>query len=161
ARLMPTTIARALGLQDLGGRPQAQALREFLRPKRLLLLLDNCEHVLQVAPTIGDLLGAAPGLSLLATSRAPLNVHDEHEVAGHPLPLPPDGTRLGPARLLTYGAVGLFCRRARAIQPDFALTVENARTVEEICRQLDGLPLAIELAAARTRLLSPEALLTR
>ena len=158
-------IAAALELPPGGERPLAEELVAFLRPRRLLLILDNCEHLLSAAPLVGFLLAACPRLKVLATSRAALRLRGEHEVAVQPLALPPARWSRGGApdleALEGYPAVALFVQRARAVRPDFRLTQEHARAVAEICARLDGLPLAIELAAARVRLLPPAALLAR
>jgi predicted ATPase len=127
----------------------------------VLLLLDNFEQVTDAAPLCADLLRAAPGLTLIVTSRAALHLSGEREYAVLPLALP-DRTHLPPLVNLTqYEAVWLFIERARAVKPDFTVTNENAPAVAEICHRLDGLLLAIELAAARIKLFAPEALLTR
>ena len=143
------------------GQPLLQTLSGFLADKRLLLLLDNCEQVLAAAPDVAALLAACPTVSILATSRAPLHVRGEREFPLLPLPLPA-ADRLPPLEeLAQVPAVALFVERASASQPDFALTAENAAAVAAICRRLDGLPLAIELAAARVKVLPPAALLAR
>jgi predicted ATPase len=151
------TIVRGLGLAG-DGEPGA-VLEAALRRRRCLLVLDNFEQVLPAAPRIAGLLRACPDLAVLVTSRAALRVSGEHELPVPPLAVP------GPSRpsgvLLSYGAVRLFVDRARAVRPDFALTAENAEAVAEVCRRLDGLPLAIELAAARVGVLPPRALLPR
>ncbi|MDQ3692784.1 MAG: tetratricopeptide repeat protein [Chloroflexota bacterium] len=162
-------IAQALGLRETGEQPLAEQLRAFLQPRRLLLVLDNFEQVATAAPDIAALLAAAPDLVIIVTSRAPLRVRGEQEVAVGPLALPETGEVPGHgvspevalAAVATSPAVLLFLDRARAAGSDVTLTTANVRTVTEIVRRLDGLPLAIELAAARTRLLPPEALLTR
>jgi len=172
-------IARALGAREAGGLPLLEQLREYLQSRNLLLILDNFEQVVEAAPTVADLLAASPRLTVLVTSRAPLRVSGEREVPVAPLALPPVvGSRwsvvggeggspfsgqhsaLEPERLLEYAAVQLFCGRAAAVRPDFKLTSDNAGAVAAICRRLDGLPLAIELAAQRANLLSPAAMLT-
>jgi predicted ATPase len=127
----------------------------------LLLLLDNFEQVVTAASLIAELLAAAPGLTVLATSRRALHLSGEHEFAVPPLSLPPADGHAPTVEILQYGAIQLFFERARAVRPDFTLTGENALVVAEICRKLDGLPLAIELAAARAKLFSPKALLAR
>jgi predicted ATPase/DNA-binding CsgD family transcriptional regulator len=154
--LVPAAIARALGY-DSGTAPLA-VLTRVLRDQHALLLLDNFEQVMGAAPVVGQLLVAAPHLTILATSRAPLRLAREQEYAVPPLELPPEQHAHA---LDTYAAVQLFVRRARAVQPHFVLTAENQAAVAAICRRLDGLPLAIELAATRVRLLSPPALLRR
>src|SRR5215212_6178011 len=139
----------------------ADALVYALRSRQLLLLLDNCEHLLaETADLVGSLLARCPALQVLATSRAPLHLQGEQSLPVAPLPLPPmDASSL--AALADNDAVRLFMARARSVRPAFALTATNAPTVAAICRHLDGLPLAIEPAAARLTLLSPEALLAQ
>ena len=157
--LVVPTIAHTLGLPEVGRRSPLDLLKTFLQTRRLLLLLDNFEHVLSAAPVLSDLLGACPHLMLLVTSRAVLHVYGEQAYVVPPLSLP-DLTQL-PGSLAQSAAVALFLERARAAKPDFQLTTTNAGVLAEICTRLDGLPLAIELAAARIKLLSPEALLIR
>jgi predicted ATPase/DNA-binding CsgD family transcriptional regulator len=162
-RVIPA-IAGALGLREAGDQPLAQRLQAALRAQELLLVLDNVEQVAAAAPLMAELLVAAPSLRLLVTSREPLRVGGEHQFAVPPLALPapaPPGRPLPPAAVATAAAVALFVERARAVRADFALTDANAAAVAAICRHLDGLPLAIELAAARTKALSPPALLAR
>src|SRR5829696_9146287 len=158
--LVPSAIASALGLRDEGERPLPDRLRDFLTDKQLLLLLDNVEHVSDAASLVADLLAAAPGLEVLATSRAPLRVRAEWEYPVAPLGLPPRQIP-PPEQLVQYEAVRLFVARAQAVKPDFAVDDGNAAAVAEICRRLDGLPLAIELAAARCNLLSPREIAER
>ena len=159
--LLPSAIARSLGLKEAGERPLQERLKDHLRTRHLLLLLDNFEHVTRAAPVVTELLRASPSLKVLVTSRAVLHLSGEFEVPVPPLDLP-DPVRLpGPERLARYEAVNLFVERARAASPDFALSETNAAAVAEICLRLDGLPLAIELAAARIKVLPPEALLAR
>ncbi len=154
-------IAQALGLRAAGTHSLLDDLQAALVDRSLLLLLDNFEHVLLAAPQLGALAATCPRLTILATSRAALRLQGEHEFPLSPLPLP-DLERLPTSEaLLQYAALALFVQRAQAIKPDFQLTEANARTIAQICIRLDGLPLAIELAAVRTRLLSPQALLTR
>jgi predicted ATPase/DNA-binding CsgD family transcriptional regulator/DNA-binding XRE family transcriptional regulator len=159
--LVLPTIARSLGLRDSGDAPVFTRLRAFLRDKRLLLLLDNVEHLLACTPLIADLLGACPHLKVLATSRVRLGVSGEREYPVPPLALPETGGALFEERWSESEAIRLFVDRARQFRPEFALTDENATTVVEVCRRLDGLPLAIELAAARIKVLSPSDLLAR
>ncbi len=156
-----STIAQVLNLREVGTRSLLEELKSALREQFLLLLLDNFEHVLAAAPQLADLLATCPHLHLLVTSRAPLRLQGEREFAVAPLALP-DLNHL-PARdeLAQYAACMLFVQRVQAIKPDFQVTEANAGTIAEICIRLDGLPLAIELAAARIRLLSPQALLAR
>jgi predicted ATPase/DNA-binding SARP family transcriptional activator len=152
--LVPRAIANALGLQErlkgIVGVALTAELLTFLEPRRLLLLLDNCEHVLLgCAELAGELLRGCPGLRILATSREPLRIAGEVVWRVPPLATPPVATNLEPTGLLHYEAVRLFMERARAVKRDFVLTQQNAPAVLRICRWLDGLPLAIELAAAR------------
>jgi len=159
--LVPSAIAGSLGLKESAGQPLEESLEAYLRKRKLLLILDNFEQVLEGAPVVGDLLGSCPELKVLVTSRIPLRLYGEKEYPVPPLELP-DPVRLPPLERLTqYEAVRLFVERAMAVKPDFGVTNENAPAVAEICARLDGLPLAIELAAARTKLLPPEALLSR
>jgi non-specific serine/threonine protein kinase len=160
AELVPTAVAQAVGLREAGSlRPDEQAMLYFAR-RRALLVLDNLEHVLDAAPFVAALLGAAPGLTVLATSREPLRLRDEQELPVPPLTLPAPVASSAQA-VIASEAGRLFVQRARAGRPDFALTDENARDVAAICWRLDGLPLAIELAAARVKLLAPRALRAR
>jgi predicted ATPase len=158
--LFSSAVAQALGLHDVGTRRSGDLLVEALRTKRLLLLLDNFEHIIGAASTASQLIDACPDLTFLITSRAPLRVRAEQQFAVIPLSLP-DRDFASPGELLDYGAIALFVARAQAVQPDFTLTAGNAADVAEICRRLDGVPLAIELAAARVRILPPAALLAR
>ena len=145
--LVASAIAQTLGLREAGARPITDALAVHLRERHLLLVLDNFEQVLPAATLVADLLGACRGLKVLVTSRAALRLRGEHEFPVPPLALPEPGRR--PAQELSaYAAVALFVQRATEVRPDFALADENAAAVVEICRRLDGLPLAIELAAA-------------
>jgi len=162
AALVPQTIAQTLGLRDAGGVTHAERLIGHLRARRALLVLDNFEHVLEAAPFVAELLTACHHIAVLATSRAPLGIRGEHELPVPPLSIPTPEETSAPERLADPGdAVRLFVDRAQSVRPDFALTPENAPAVTSICRRLDGMPLAIELAAARTRLLPPRALLAR
>lgn len=159
--LVVPTIADAVGIGEEGGRPRLDRLKEGLRAKRLLLVLDNFEQVIPAAGLVADLLSSCPGLKALVTSREVLRVRGEHVFAVHPLPTP-DRKRATASELLSQSAAAqLFAERAAAARPDFAITNENAPAVAELCRRLDGLPLAIELAAARSTLFSPEAMLAR
>ena len=159
--LVLPTIAATLGVREVLGQPLFQTLVRFLTDKRLLLLLDNCERILAAAPEVGALLAANPTVSILATSRAALHIRGEHEFPLQPLPLP-TVDRLPPLEeLAQVPAVALFVDLAAASRPDFTLTPGNAAAVASICRRLDGLPLAIELAAARVKVLPPAALLAR
>jgi len=154
-------MAQALGLREQGARSLLEELQAGLGSQSLLLLLDNFEQVLAAAPSLSDLLVACPQVRVLVTSRAALRLDGEHELAILPLALPDLAQRLSPEALSQSAACALFIERIQAIQPTFRVTEANARPIAEICLRLDGLPLAIELAAARTRLLSPHALLAR
>jgi predicted ATPase len=157
--LVPMTVARSLGVNPTSDRPVADELVRHLRPRQMLLMLDNCEHVLAGAGDLAAyLLAACPALQVLTTSRAPLHIRGEQVLPVEPLPLP-SSKRPSLEILAQNDAVSLFVERARAVRPTFSLSDTNATTVAEICRALDGLPLAIELAAARTTILAPEALL--
>jgi predicted ATPase len=162
--LVPSTIADALNVRVAPDRSVMTSLEDFLAHRQLLLVLDNFEQVTAAAPNLGDLLRAAPGLRLLTTSRAPLHIHGEQEYPVPPLGIVPE-LRAGLAptaeSLSQYEAVQLFIERALAVKPDFRVTNANAPAVAEICDRLDGLPLAIELAAARIKLLTPEEMLGR
>ena len=154
-------IARTLQVQEAGGQPIAATLAGYLRDKRLLLVLDNFEQVLPAADAVGTLLSATAGLKVLVTSQSALRLYTEREYPVPPLQVP-DPKRLPPLdRLQQYEAVRLFIQRAQGVKPDFQVTSGNAPAVAAICARLDGLPLAIELAAARTKLLAPDALLPR
>ncbi len=154
-------IAQALGLWEAGDLPLEEQVRTALRDRHLLLLLDNFEHLLEAAPQLAALLASCAHLSMLVTSRAALHLSGEQEFPVPPLALP-DLTHLPePQALAQLAAVRLFVLRAQAFQPAFELTAVNARTIADICVRLDGLPLAIELAAARSKLLPPQALLKR
>lgn len=173
--LVLPTIARMLGLQEAGSTPIAHVLREWLRTRQVLLLLDNCEQVLEAAPRVAELLEACPGLQVLVTSRVPLHLRGEREYPVSPLELPPAvrasppassgamGRRSQPSleRLTQYAAVALFVARAQDTVPSFQLTHDTALTVAQICAWLDGLPLAIELAAPWVKVLPPAHLLAR
>jgi predicted ATPase/DNA-binding CsgD family transcriptional regulator len=156
--LVASTIAGVLGLQQHPTRPITETLQDYLRPRQLLLVLDNFEHLLEAAPLVADLLTAAPGLTVLAVSREVLGLYGEQAYAVPPLTLPPQDSSESLLALSDYESVRLFVERSAAARADFELTDENAPLVAELCACLDGLPLAIELAAARTRLLTLEAL---
>ena len=160
ADLVAPAITAGLGLSTSAGQLLAD-LQAYLRPRRLLLALDNFEQVIGAAPLLAGLLAAAPGLVVLVTSRAVLRLSGEHEFPVPPLPVPPAGAAPDPGQLRRYASVDLFAERAHAAAPGFELTGGNAAAVAEICRRLDGLPLALELAAARVRLLPPQALASR
>jgi predicted ATPase/DNA-binding SARP family transcriptional activator len=159
--LVASTIAQTLGLHESADRPFVESLKEHLREKQLLLLLDNFEQVLAAAPLVAELLAAAERLTVLVTSRAALRVRGEQEYEVPPLALPDPADRLSAAALSQCAAVALFADRAAGMRTGFAVTPENAEAVAEICWRLDGLPLAIELAAARVKLFPPQALLAR
>jgi len=184
--LVASTIVQALGVKETAGHQFAASLKDYLRDKTVLLLLDNFEQVVAAAPLLADLLATCPHVKALVTSRAALRIRGEHEYAVPPLMVPPRppqpvpqsvirqarGSELprsptwergseGADDLAQYTAVALFVARAQAIKPDFQLTDADAQAIAEICIRLDGLPLAIELAAARVKLLPPRALLAR
>jgi predicted ATPase/class 3 adenylate cyclase len=174
--LVAPRIASALGVAEGTGRPIADSLADWLREKRLLLLLDNFEQVVSAAPIVADLLRVAPDIKAIVTSRAALHVSGEQEYPVPGLPVPPDPSQLSsmermnlggetraidPVALNQYAAVRLFIERAVAVRPGFTVTNENAPAVAGISARLHGMPLAIELAAARIKLLSPEAILVR
>ncbi|HUF07528.1 MAG TPA: adenylate/guanylate cyclase domain-containing protein [Candidatus Binatia bacterium] len=158
--LVVPSVGKAIGVADVGPSP-IQRLIEHLAGKRLLLVLDNLEQVVEVAPAIGALLQGAAGLSILATSRSALHVYGEQEYAVPPLPMPDPREVIADRSIVRYAAVALFVERARRVKPDFEVTDENAQAVVEVCWRLDGLPLAIELAAARIRILTPQAMVAR
>jgi predicted ATPase/DNA-binding CsgD family transcriptional regulator len=159
--LVPSAIARALGLQEAGTKTLPEQLKAYLQQRHLLLVLDNFEHVLPAAPLISELLAACPALHVLVTSRAILHLSGEHQFPVQQLTLPDLAHLLPLDNLAQTPAVALCIQRMKSARPDFQLTEANARVVAEICTHLDGLPLAIELAAARIKLLSPQALLAR
>jgi predicted ATPase/class 3 adenylate cyclase len=152
--LVLPTIAQTLGLQEAGSRPIEELLRDYVQMQQLLLVLDNCEQVITAAPQVADLLATSHGLKVVATSRRALRLHGEHEYLVAPLVLPTE-------RLPDSPAVTLFVERVQASRPDFHVTATTAPTVAAICARLDGMPLALELAAARVKLLAPAALLQR
>lgn len=162
--LVTSLIAQTLGVRESGGQAALETLKQHLRnllSKPMLLLLDNFEHLISAAPLVAELLSIGPSLKVLVTSRESLHVYGEHEFPVPPLALP-DSRSLPPLDVLPeYSAVALFIERAAAVKPDFELSADNAAAVTEICVRLDGLPLAIELAAARVKLLPPSDLLTR
>ena len=159
--LVVSTIAAAVGVQEEAGRPILTSLTDRLAGMEVLLVLDNYEQLLPAAPLVGELVAAAPSVRVLATSRAPLRLTGEREYHVAPLALPDTAAGATPEAIAESEAVALFVERARAIDPGFALGPENAPAVAAICAALDGLPLAIELAAARVRLLSPRAIMER
>ena len=159
--LVIPTVARSLGMAESGGQPLLEMLRSYLRDRRLLLVLDNFEQLLDASPPVARLLSACAGLTVLITSRAPLRLRGEQEYPVRPLPVP-DLARI-PAleEAMDSPAVQLFVERGREVASAFVLTRSNVVAVAAICRRLDGLPLALELAAARVRSLSPTELLAR
>jgi predicted ATPase len=162
--LIPSVMVQAMGIRAAGGQSPLQILNENLQdPQRapILLLLDNFEHVMEAAPMVAALLAMGPNLKILVTSRAALHVYGEHEFPVPPLALPDTRSKPSVQVLSECPAVVLFVQRAIAAKPDFELNGQNALAVAEICARLDGLPLAIELAAARVKVLSPSSMLTR
>jgi len=150
--LVPRVVAAAAGLRDESERPPLEALAMHLRGKRLLLVLDNCEHLVETCARIVDLLlRSCPYLRVLATSREPLGIAGETTLRVPPLSVPAPGESPAPDRLYDYEAPLLFVQRAAAVSPDFAVTPRTAPALAEVCRRLDGIPLAIELAAARVK----------
>lgn len=159
--LVVPTIAQTLALKETGDQPLLELLKTSVRDKRLLLLLDNFEQVVSAASQVADLFAACPKLKIMVTSREVLHVQGEQEFAVPPLAIPDSRHLPDLVSLSQYEAVALFIARAQAIKPDFQVTNANAPAVAEICVRLDGLPLAIELAVARIKLLPPQALLAR
>jgi predicted ATPase len=159
--LVLPTIAQTLAVHEQPGQTASETLADFLGQKKLLLVLDNFEQVIEAAAGVAALIAHAPRVKAVVTSRAPIHVAAEHEYAVPPLALPDPGHLPGLQVLTQYEAVALFIERAQAIKPDFEVVSGNAAAVAEICVQLDGLPLAIELAAARVRMLPPQAILQR
>ncbi len=159
--LVIPTIAQSLLLKETGEQPLLELLKALIRDIPLLLVIDNFEQVVMAAPKLSDLLSACQHLKFLVTSRIALHVRDEHEFPVLPL-LVPDLNHPTALEVLPHNAaVALFLERARSVKPNFQMTPTNARTIAEICVHLDGLPLAIELAAARMKLLPPQALLAQ
>lgn len=159
--LVIPTLAQTFGLWETTDWSVLERLKAYLRDKYLLLLLDNFEHVAMAAPKLTELVSDCPGLKILVTSRAVLHLRSEHEFPVPPLALPDLKRTLDAENLLQYAAVALFLERAWEVKPHFQVTSTNAQAIAEICAHLDGLPLAIELAAARIKLLPPQALLAR
>ncbi len=160
-QLIPSAIARVLDVRESGRVLITDALKDFLRARRLLLLLDNFEQVIEGASFVADLLVACPELRIVVTSRAALHVRGEREFPVAPLALPDRSQALGLTELRRYAAVSLFIERAQAVNPELPISEEMGRDIAQVCARLDGLPLAIELAAARTKLLTPAAMLAR
>jgi predicted ATPase/DNA-binding CsgD family transcriptional regulator len=161
AALVPVSIATVLGIREVAGEALQDTLARRIGDREVVLVLDNLEQLPAAGSVIAELLAASPGLRVLATSRAPLHVRGEHQYPLAPLQLPGAAELASLEDLAEVEAVKLFVERARALDPAFALTSDNAAAVAGICARLDGLPLAIELAAARTRLFIPTALLAR
>ena len=159
--LVVGVVARAFGVTESGTQPVFEALVDVLRDREALLVTDNFEHLLTAAGMLAELLAAAPGVKVLATSRSPLRLAAEREYPIAPLELPPEAGAPDPDALAQNESVALFTQRAQAVQPEFVVTSDNAASVVAICAALDGLPLALELAAARMKLLAPEGLLER
>jgi predicted ATPase/transcriptional regulator with XRE-family HTH domain len=157
--LLERALAEALAVRPSGSETLSSALRAFLRPKQLLLVLDSFEHVLDSAALAGELLSHAPRLKILTTSREPLRIYGERELPIAPLALPPLTPLPPPEALKRVAAVQLFSERAQQVKPDFVLTRANAEAVARICVALDGLPLAIEMAAARVKWETPQIVL--
>jgi len=162
SNLVVSTIADTLGIPETNDpRSLLGKLKDYLRDKHMLLLLDNFEQVLEAAPKVAELMEACPDLRFVVTSRAPLHLRGEKELFVPPLAIPAHDKNFDLKNISQYAAVELFIQRARSIKPDFNMTNENASAIAEICHRLDGLPLAIELAAARIKLLTPRELLAR
>lgn len=162
--LIASAIVQTLGIREAGGQSPLEILKENLQNSLrapMLLLLDNFEHLVQAAPTVAELLAMGPHLKIMVTSRAPLHLYGEHEFPVPPLAMPDLLSAPTLEVLSKYPAVALFVQRAVAVRPDFELSQENASAITEICARLDGLPLAIELAAARLKVLSPSSMRTR
>jgi predicted ATPase len=158
---VPISIIQALKMKSSPSLSPLQSLITYLRNKHVLLVLDNFEHIEEATITVSELLAAVPGLKVLVTSRSVLHLYGEHEFSVPPLDLPDPGLALKATQLSQYGAIQLFVERAQAVRPDFAFTDENAAVIAQICARVDGLPLALELAAARVRVLPPVVLLER
>ena len=159
--LIVPTVCQTLGLRETAKENPEELLRVHLRQKALLLVLDNLEHVLDAAPEVAGLIGSSTSLKVLCTSRAPLRVRGEQEYPVTPLDLPASTRSPTVEEVLASPSGRLFAERARAASPAFSITEENASSVAAICRRLDGLPLALELAAAKARFLGPTELLAR
>ena len=162
--LIASVIVQTMGIREAGGQSALEILKKNLQDASrgaVLFVLDNFEHLLEAASTVAELLASGPNLKVLVTSRAALHVYGEHEFPVPPLGLPDARTKTPLEALGQFPAVALFVQRAMAAKPDFELSTENASAVTEICTRLDGLPLAIELAAARVKVLSPSSMRTR
>ena len=161
ADLVPGAIVQALELREIAGEAQLDRLRGYLQSRTTLLVLDNVEQVVMAAPAIGHLLTACPGLQVLATSRVPLHVSMEHQFRVAPLDLPQSDRQPGREEVEAASATRLFRQVAQRVRSDFQITDANAPAVAALCARLDGLPLAIELAAAQSAIYTPETLLER
>lgn len=159
--LVASAIAQLLGVKEAGGKPILESLNDYLRGRQMLLVIDNFEQVADAAPNIAELISATDNLKILITSRVLLHSSKEREFVVPPLALPDDTAQVSLDELSNYEAIKLFVERARYAKPNFAISEENAKSVVEICSRLDGLPLAIELAAARVKTLTPQAILTK
>ena len=159
--LIVTTIAQVLGIKEVGGQSPLASLKEYLRDRQMLLVLDNFEQIVIAAPLVAELLEGARNLNILVTSRMRLSLYGEREFAVPPLIFPHQSRLPSLEHVMRYEAVRLFVERAQTVEAEFVITAENAQAVVEICSRLDGLPLAIELAAARSKILSPQAILAR
>ena len=159
--LLPEAIAQVLDIRERAGCTMLQCVTHELAARQMLLILDNFEHLLAAAPVVSDILTTCPRLTVLVTSRAPLRLSGERQFVVRPLALPEEGHIPPLAQLAELPAVALFCQHAQAIVPSFTISASNGATIVEICRHLDGLPLAIELAAAWIKLLPPQRLLER
>jgi len=159
--LVASTIAKTLGLKEGPTEAAGEGLQAYLHERQMLLMLDNFEQVIPAAPLVSELLAASPGVKLLVTSRAALDIYGEHQYDVPPLDLPDLANLPSDGDLQSYPAVALFVKRAQAVAPRFTITEENGASIAEICARLDGLPLAIELAAARSRLFDPVSILRR
>jgi predicted ATPase len=158
--LLVTTAAHTIGIREGGGRPPLENLKDYLSNKEIFLLFDNFEQIIGAAPVVAELLASSPGIKVLVTSRIPLRLRGEFEYPVSPLSLPPEASHTL-VETLEYEAVSLFKQQAQAISPKFEITKDNSAVVIQICRRLDGLPLAIEIAAARIKMLPPQAILKR
>jgi predicted ATPase/DNA-binding winged helix-turn-helix (wHTH) protein len=161
AELVAPAIAETLGVKEMSGKPIIEMLKDFLREKQMLLIADNFEQIASAAPFLTEILDHAPQLKILVTSRVLLGIPAEREFRVPPLDLPENAAQTSLENLTEFESVKLFLERAKGVKSAFTLTGENAASVAEICRRLEGLPLAIELAAARIKILSPEQILIR
>jgi predicted ATPase/tetratricopeptide (TPR) repeat protein len=159
--LVPMSIIQVLDLKPKPAVPPLESLITYLKNKQLLLVLDNFEQVGEAISTVDEMLAAAPGLNVIVTSRVVLRLYGEHQFSVPPLDIPDPSIVLTTTELTQYGSVQLFVERVRAVAPDFVLTDENATTIAQICARVDGLPLALELAAARVKVLPVASLLER